>query len=452
MTASALASDIVARLGDTRLVVVANREPYVHVAHVTRARAGRPAARPQARHPHLVDAAGERPRHRARSGDARLRRHLGRARQRSAATARRPTPTAASPCRPTIRPTRSGGCGSPTARREGYYYGLANSALWPLCHIAYARPVFDEPDWRQYVAGQPPLRRHGDRRDRRPPGHRLRAGLPLRAAAAHGQGRRGPTPSSASSGTSRGPTPRRSASARGATRSSTGCSATTCWPSTSSTTATTSCRPVDRALEARDRPRALRRLPRRPPHLRQAVPDQHRSRAVGHGRRPAATGRATSTATRGALGVGDGEARDGRRPPRLHQGHSRTAAGLRPHAGAHGPSGTGRVVFLQIGAPTRDRIDRYHQLGEEVKALVAGDQQRFGTEGVDAGAVPARTPHARGSRRLLPRGRRLRGVVAARRHEPRGQGVHRRPHRRARACSCCRSSPARRARWPTWCP
>ncbi len=34
---------------------------------------------------------------------------------------------------------------------EGYYYGLANSALWPLCHIAYARPVFDEHDWREYV-------------------------------------------------------------------------------------------------------------------------------------------------------------------------------------------------------------------------------------------------------------------------------------------------------------
>ena len=34
MTAAALASDVVARLGDTRLVVVANREPYVHLKHV----------------------------------------------------------------------------------------------------------------------------------------------------------------------------------------------------------------------------------------------------------------------------------------------------------------------------------------------------------------------------------------------------------------------------------
>jgi len=34
---------------------------------------------------------------------------------------------------------------------EGYYYGLSNGALWPLCHIAYARPVFDEHDWREYI-------------------------------------------------------------------------------------------------------------------------------------------------------------------------------------------------------------------------------------------------------------------------------------------------------------
>jgi trehalose 6-phosphate synthase len=34
---------------------------------------------------------------------------------------------------------------------QGYYYGLSNNALWPLCHIAYARPVFNEDDWRHYV-------------------------------------------------------------------------------------------------------------------------------------------------------------------------------------------------------------------------------------------------------------------------------------------------------------
>jgi trehalose 6-phosphate synthase len=34
---------------------------------------------------------------------------------------------------------------------QGYYYGCANNALWPLCHIAYARPEFDDRDWQQYV-------------------------------------------------------------------------------------------------------------------------------------------------------------------------------------------------------------------------------------------------------------------------------------------------------------
>ena len=35
--------------------------------------------------------------------------------------------------------------------QEGYYYGLANEGLWPLCHIAYVRPIFRESDWQQYV-------------------------------------------------------------------------------------------------------------------------------------------------------------------------------------------------------------------------------------------------------------------------------------------------------------
>jgi len=33
---------------------------------------------------------------------------------------------------------------------EGYYYGFANEGLWPLCHIAYTRPVFRVEDWEQY--------------------------------------------------------------------------------------------------------------------------------------------------------------------------------------------------------------------------------------------------------------------------------------------------------------
>jgi len=33
---------------------------------------------------------------------------------------------------------------------EGYYYGFANEGLWPLCHIAHARPLFRASDWKHY--------------------------------------------------------------------------------------------------------------------------------------------------------------------------------------------------------------------------------------------------------------------------------------------------------------
>ncbi|MBF0166463.1 MAG: trehalose-6-phosphate synthase [Alphaproteobacteria bacterium] len=36
--------------------------------------------------------------------------------------------------------------------QNGYYYGLSNEGLWPLCHITYVRPVFREQDWEQYVS------------------------------------------------------------------------------------------------------------------------------------------------------------------------------------------------------------------------------------------------------------------------------------------------------------
>ncbi|MBI5922436.1 MAG: trehalose-6-phosphate synthase [Betaproteobacteria bacterium] len=40
-----------------------------------------------------------------------------------------------------------------TAEEEaGYYYGFANEGLWPLCHIAHVRPTFRSSDWDQYVA------------------------------------------------------------------------------------------------------------------------------------------------------------------------------------------------------------------------------------------------------------------------------------------------------------
>ena len=37
---------------------------------------------------------------------------------------------------------------------QGYYYGFSNEAFWPLCHVAYTRPRFDSEDWEQYRTSQ----------------------------------------------------------------------------------------------------------------------------------------------------------------------------------------------------------------------------------------------------------------------------------------------------------
>lgn len=34
---------------------------------------------------------------------------------------------------------------------NGYYYGFSNEGMWPLCHLAHARPTFRSEDWEQYV-------------------------------------------------------------------------------------------------------------------------------------------------------------------------------------------------------------------------------------------------------------------------------------------------------------
>jgi trehalose 6-phosphate synthase len=35
---------------------------------------------------------------------------------------------------------------------QGYYYGFSNEGLWPLCHIAHHRPIFRTSDWKHYQA------------------------------------------------------------------------------------------------------------------------------------------------------------------------------------------------------------------------------------------------------------------------------------------------------------
>jgi trehalose-6-phosphate synthase len=35
-------------------------------------------------------------------------------------------------------------------QEQGFYYGFSNEGLWPLCHLAYVRPAFRASDWRAY--------------------------------------------------------------------------------------------------------------------------------------------------------------------------------------------------------------------------------------------------------------------------------------------------------------
>jgi trehalose-6-phosphate synthase len=35
-------------------------------------------------------------------------------------------------------------------QEQGYYYGFSNEGLWPLCHLAYVRPAFRPTDWHSY--------------------------------------------------------------------------------------------------------------------------------------------------------------------------------------------------------------------------------------------------------------------------------------------------------------
>jgi trehalose 6-phosphate synthase len=35
-------------------------------------------------------------------------------------------------------------------QEQGYYYGFSNEGMWPLCHLAYVRPAFRPTDWHAY--------------------------------------------------------------------------------------------------------------------------------------------------------------------------------------------------------------------------------------------------------------------------------------------------------------
>ena len=90
--------------------------------------------------------------------------------------------TIASASRRTLPPTISIASGSPTEEEHRYYGGFSNEGLWPLCHTVHVKPVFRAEDWSAY---QSVNRRFAEavaadlRREREHAG--LHPGLPSRA-------------------------------------------------------------------------------------------------------------------------------------------------------------------------------------------------------------------------------------------------------------------------------
>ncbi len=122
------------RFQDTLLVVVANREPYAHGREEGRIRWIRPASGlVTALDPVMRACGGVWVGH--GSGDA--------DRETADACGRLPVP----PDDPSYMLRR---VWLTREEEEGYYYGFANEAIWPLCHIAFTRPNFKTSDWKQY--------------------------------------------------------------------------------------------------------------------------------------------------------------------------------------------------------------------------------------------------------------------------------------------------------------
>ena len=96
----------------------------------------------------------------------------------------------------------------------------------------------------------------------------------------------------------------------------------------------------------------------------------------------------------------------------------------------------GRVTLVQVAVPSRERVPAYAELRREVARARRRGQRRVRYARVAARRVhPSLRSSERGAGGALRRGRRRLGRSAARRHEPRGQGVRGLPARSARASS-----------------
>jgi len=133
-TAERLSVSVRAKLGDSRLFVVANREPYIHRHLGKGVEATVPASGlVTALEPILRACDGTWVAH--GSGDA----------DRETVDSHDRLRVPPDDPRYTLRRVWLS-----NEEEEGYYYGFSNEGLWPLCHIAHTRPVFRVSDWEHY--------------------------------------------------------------------------------------------------------------------------------------------------------------------------------------------------------------------------------------------------------------------------------------------------------------
>jgi len=133
-TADRLSVHVRSKLEDSRLFVVSNREPYMHYRQGKEVRVVVPASGlVTALEPILQACDGTWIAH----GSADADRETVDAHDRLAVPPDEP--------RYTLRRVWL-----TKEQEEGYYYGFANEGLWPLCHIAHTRPLFRASDWEHY--------------------------------------------------------------------------------------------------------------------------------------------------------------------------------------------------------------------------------------------------------------------------------------------------------------
>jgi trehalose 6-phosphate synthase len=133
-TAERLSVNVREKLGDSRLFVVSNREPYIHRHQGKEIEVMVPASGlVTALEPILRACDGTWIAH--GSGDADLE------------TVDKHDRLRVPPDDPRYSLRR---VWLSNEEEEGYYYGFSNEGLWPLCHIAHTRPLFRTSDWEQY--------------------------------------------------------------------------------------------------------------------------------------------------------------------------------------------------------------------------------------------------------------------------------------------------------------